>query len=119
MAVPLMAKLDAAMLEKAHHLKVILQYGVGVEGVDIPAVSLFAPTSRPSSWLRFTRAKLASLKLLDHTREAHAMHCTQGHQKAMHNRQWTPTLSNGVCGPLFDLPNGPRLQACSFLAAQA
>ena len=43
MAVPLMAKLDAAMLEKAHHLKVILQYGVGVEGVDIPAVSLFTP----------------------------------------------------------------------------
>ncbi|CAK0780981.1 hypothetical protein CVIRNUC_005244 [Coccomyxa viridis] len=39
MAVPLMAKLDAAMLEKAHHLKVILQYGVGVEGVDIPAAT--------------------------------------------------------------------------------
>ena len=46
MAVPLMARLDAAMLEKAHHLKVILQYGVGVEGVDIPAVSLFGPHFR-------------------------------------------------------------------------
>ena len=38
MAVPLMARLDADMLMKAHNLRVILQYGVGVEGVDIPAV---------------------------------------------------------------------------------
>ena len=38
MAVPLMARLDADMLAKAHNLKVILQYGVGVEGIDIPAV---------------------------------------------------------------------------------
>ena len=38
MAVPLMAKLDTDMLAKAHNLKVILQYGVGVEGIDIPAV---------------------------------------------------------------------------------
>ena len=38
MAVPLMAGLDADMLVKAHNLRVILQYGVGVEGVDIPAV---------------------------------------------------------------------------------
>ena len=39
MAVPLMARLDADMLAKAHNLKVILQYGVGVESIDIPAVS--------------------------------------------------------------------------------
>ena len=39
MAVPLMSRLDADMLAKAHNLKVILQYGVGVEGIDIPAVS--------------------------------------------------------------------------------
>lgn len=39
MAVPLMARLNADMLQKAHNLRVILQYGVGVEGIDIPAVS--------------------------------------------------------------------------------
>lgn len=39
MAVPLMSRLDADMLAKAHNLKVILQYGVGVEGIDIPTVS--------------------------------------------------------------------------------
>ena len=87
MAVPLMAKLDAAMLEKAHHLKVILQYGVGVEGVDIPAVSLFATASRPYSWLRFTHAELASLMLLYHTGEAIAMHRTKGNWKAMYSSQ--------------------------------
>ena len=43
MAVPLMARLDADMLAKAHNLKVILQYGVGVEGIDIPAVSSYLP----------------------------------------------------------------------------
>lgn len=38
LAVPLMARLDATMLDRAPHLKAILQYGVGVEGIDIPAV---------------------------------------------------------------------------------
>ncbi|CAL5221445.1 g3635 [Coccomyxa viridis] len=40
MAVPLMSRLDADMLAKAHNLKVILQYGVGVEGIDIPTATL-------------------------------------------------------------------------------
>ncbi len=39
LAVPLMARLDAQMLDSAPRLKAILQYGVGVEGVDIPAVN--------------------------------------------------------------------------------
>lgn len=36
--VPLMSKVDAAVLSKARQLKLILQYGVGLEGVDIDAV---------------------------------------------------------------------------------
>ncbi|BDA43435.1 Glyoxylate reductase [Coccomyxa sp. Obi] len=39
LAVPLMARLDAHMLDSAPRLKAILQYGVGVEGVDIPAAT--------------------------------------------------------------------------------
>lgn len=38
LAVPLMARLDCQMLDRAPRLKAILQYGVGVEGIDIPAV---------------------------------------------------------------------------------
>ena len=49
MVVPLMARLDADMLAKAHNLRVILQYGVGVEGVDIPAVR--SPPFPSSSWV--------------------------------------------------------------------
>ena len=37
-AVPLMCKLDAELLRTARRLKLIIQYGVGVEGVDIPVV---------------------------------------------------------------------------------
>ncbi|KAA6423439.1 MAG: D-3-phosphoglycerate dehydrogenase [Trebouxia sp. A1-2] len=35
-AVPLMCKLDAQLLRTAKRLKMIIQYGVGVEGIDIP-----------------------------------------------------------------------------------
>ncbi len=53
MAVPLMSRLDADMLSKSHNLKVILQYGVGVEGIDIPAVSSYmAPPGDLSIMLR-------------------------------------------------------------------
>lgn len=38
LAVPFMARLDAATLARAHRLKLILQYGVGLEGVDVAAV---------------------------------------------------------------------------------
>lgn len=37
-AVPFMARLDDATLAHARHLKLIIQYGVGVEGIDIPSV---------------------------------------------------------------------------------
>lgn len=37
-AVPLMCKLDARLLRTAKRLKLIIQYGVGVEGIDIPMV---------------------------------------------------------------------------------
>lgn len=37
-AVPLMCKLDARLLRTAKRLKLIIQYGVGVEGIDIPVV---------------------------------------------------------------------------------
>lgn len=43
LAVPLAAKLDAAALAQARRLKVILQYGVGLEGVDVAAVRLSCP----------------------------------------------------------------------------
>ena len=36
--VPLMSRLDRRILEKASRAKLILQYGVGLEAVDIPAV---------------------------------------------------------------------------------
>jgi len=39
-AVPLMCKLDAQLLRTAKRLKMIIQYGVGVEGIDIPEVRL-------------------------------------------------------------------------------
>ncbi|EIE22438.1 hypothetical protein COCSUDRAFT_37061 [Coccomyxa subellipsoidea C-169] len=39
LAVPLMARLDSYMLSRAPRLKAILQYGVGVEGIDIPAAT--------------------------------------------------------------------------------
>jgi phosphoglycerate dehydrogenase-like enzyme len=37
-AVPFMAKLDEAVLSVAHQLRMVIQYGVGVEGIDIAAV---------------------------------------------------------------------------------
>lgn len=37
-AVPLMCKLDAQILRTAKRLKLIIQFGVGVEGIDIPVV---------------------------------------------------------------------------------
>lgn len=37
-AVPLMARLDAQLLRSARRLKLIIQYGVGVEGIDMPSV---------------------------------------------------------------------------------
>lgn len=46
LAVPLAAKLDAAALAHARRLKVILQYGVGLEGVDVAAVRLSCPQTR-------------------------------------------------------------------------
>lgn len=39
MAVPLMSRIDAPDLDAAPRLKCVLQYGVGVEGINIPAVS--------------------------------------------------------------------------------
>ncbi len=38
LAVPLAARLDASVLAGASRLRLILQYGVGLEGVDVPAV---------------------------------------------------------------------------------
>mmetsp|Transcript_5545 Transcript_5545/g.15905 ORF Transcript_5545/g.15905 Transcript_5545/m.15905 type:complete len:365 (+) Transcript_5545:567-1661(+) len=38
-AVPFMARLDDATLAHARHLKLIIQYGVGVEGIDIPSAT--------------------------------------------------------------------------------
>ena len=37
-AVPLMCKLDAQILRTAKRLKLIIQFGVGIEGIDIPVV---------------------------------------------------------------------------------
>ncbi len=42
--VPLMSRLGAVLLQQASRAKLILQFGVGVEGVDIPAVR--APLER-------------------------------------------------------------------------
>ena len=36
--VPLMSRVDESLLAAAPHLRMILQFGVGLEGVDIPAV---------------------------------------------------------------------------------
>ena len=38
--VPFMAHVDRALLEAARSVRLIIQFGVGVEGVDIPAVGL-------------------------------------------------------------------------------
>ena len=38
-AIPFMARIDDATMERAPALKLILQYGVGVEGIDMAAVS--------------------------------------------------------------------------------
>ncbi|EFN57851.1 hypothetical protein CHLNCDRAFT_143308 [Chlorella variabilis] len=38
-AVPLMARLDAQLLRSARRLKLIIQYGVGVEGIDMPSAT--------------------------------------------------------------------------------
>jgi lactate dehydrogenase-like 2-hydroxyacid dehydrogenase len=46
MAVPLMARMDAPVLDAAPRLRCILQYGVGVEGIDIPAVREAAYSTR-------------------------------------------------------------------------
>lgn len=48
-AVPFMAQLDDATLAHARNLKLIIQYGVGVEGVDIPAVGSCTLPSRSAS----------------------------------------------------------------------
>ena len=37
-AVPMMSRLDADMLRRGKQLKLVLQFGVGVEGIDIPTV---------------------------------------------------------------------------------
>ena len=37
--VPLMSRLDAALLQSARRCKLVLQFGVGVEGVDIQEAS--------------------------------------------------------------------------------
>ena len=46
--VPLMAALDGPLLRQATKAKLVLQFGVGLEGVDIDAVSSTAPPC--SSW---------------------------------------------------------------------
>eukprot|EP00887_Chlorella_sp_A99_P000709 scaffold5.g709.t1 len=38
-AVPLMSQLDAELLRSAERLKLVIQYGVGVEGIDIPTAT--------------------------------------------------------------------------------
>ena len=38
--VPLMSRLDKQMLQLATRAKLIIQYGVGLEAVDIPAVTM-------------------------------------------------------------------------------
>ena len=38
-AIPFMTHIDDATMERASALRLILQYGVGVEGIDIAAVS--------------------------------------------------------------------------------
>ncbi len=42
--VPLMARLNPELLEQAKKAKLILQYGVGLESVDIEAVNLLSLT---------------------------------------------------------------------------
>ena len=41
-AVPLVAALNEELLSKAKKLKLILQFGVGLEGVDIEEVSILS-----------------------------------------------------------------------------
>ncbi len=65
LAVPLMARLDSHMLARAPRLKAILQYGVGVEGIDIPAVlfAAIAPILNTCNWKLFASFKhLLSLR---------------------------------------------------------
>ncbi len=38
-AIPFMARIDDETMERAPALKLVLQYGVGVEGIDMAAVS--------------------------------------------------------------------------------
>ena len=59
LAVPLMARLDSQMLDSAPRLKAILQYGVGVEGVDIPAVDSLIPPSH-TTFLGYNQHKSCS-----------------------------------------------------------
>lgn len=44
--VPLMTHLDSKLLQAAQKARLILQYGVGLEGVDIPAVRICFSTWR-------------------------------------------------------------------------
>ena len=58
MAVPLMSRIDAPSLDAAPRLKCVLQYGVGVEGIDIPAVS---PLQAP----KYTQCALVDMPGVD------------------------------------------------------
>lgn len=54
--VPLMTRLDRELMQKASRARLILQYGVGLEGVDIPAVTIW--TGKPL----FPQSKAGSFK---------------------------------------------------------
>jgi phosphoglycerate dehydrogenase-like enzyme len=44
-AVPLMSRFDESLIRRGKNLKMILQFGVGLEGVDIPAVCVSSSLS--------------------------------------------------------------------------
>lgn len=61
-AVPLMTGLDEGLLRSADRLKLVIQYGVGVEAIDIPTVSGGAPGLCAAGCCRVLQQRLPLFK---------------------------------------------------------
>ena len=73
-AVPFMATLDEAVLSCAHQLRMVIQYGVGVETIDIAAVR-WSDVEGSSLCMHFVQA-CQSPKLTLHRPNRAAVTCT-------------------------------------------
>ena len=65
-AVPMMSKLDGDMLRRGRQLKMVLQYGVGVEGIDIPTVSAISLSIAVLCACQHTAVMSLSVRPLQH-----------------------------------------------------